>query len=72
MDETDRTNLTQDELDDEELERVAGGTIAGEAGLKKLSGGPLPPTTSSSNHEESDSEDEVVDYQGGDNLLESK
>ena len=65
MKEPEQTDPQQGELDDQELERVAGGTIAAEAGLKKLSTDPSLSETAVG----MDSETEIVEFQDGDDLV---
>ena len=63
MKEPEQTDPQQGELDDQELERMAGGTIAAEAGLKKLSTAPSLSETETSFEKTvgTDSETEIVE-----------
>ena len=71
MKEPEQTDPQQTELDDQELERVAGGTIAAEAGLKKLSTDPSLSETATAVEKTvgMDSETEIVEFQDGDDLV---
>ena len=71
MKEPEQTDPQQGELDDQELERMAGGTIAAEAGLKKLSTDPSLSETATAFEKTvgMDSETEIVEFQDGDDLV---